>query len=125
MCLRPMPFLKHDATECCEKREILNGKWATGIKNQLPEKNLPEYEKLYVVLCPLCNRFYDEYVSKRDCQQEALLKWLQTNDGNKFTIESSKFKSREPNRQLIFHRKHVGDIRAVSALGCGSNHDAT
>lgn len=113
ICSGPMPFLKKDGSEYCEKRELLNGKWATGIKNKLRNEKMPEYEKLFIVLCPLCNRFYGEYVSNRDEQQKTLLEWLRKNDGNEFTIHSSKCKSKEPDRQLVFHRKHVGDIRAV------------
>lgn len=123
ICWEPMPFLKKDGSECCEKREILNGKWANELTNNLQNEKMPEYKMLYIVLCPNCNRFYDEYVTKRDTQQDQLLEWIQRSDGYEFIIESSTCKSKESNRKLLFHQKHIGDIRAVIAANGESNQD--
>ena len=124
MCREPMSFRKRDGTDCREKRELFNGRWAAkrGLERGKVGKNmkpLPECVNLHLVLCPLCNSFYNEYVFLVDGQQTTLLDWIRDEDSDENIFVIKPFlhtKSTESDRELNFHRKHLSDIRACLPL---------
>ena len=125
MCCYPMQFQKRNGNECCEKRELLSGKWAVkrGLTNlhgdqteDSETERLPEYDKLNIVLCPICNSIFNEYQHLVDEHQDALLDWFRNENGKVFTIPCSQLNCNEPDRQLHFHQKHVDDIRSIQAV---------
>lgn len=127
MCCYPMPYRKRNGDECHDCPELLTGAWAKRKELILPttpteephlaKGQLPEHEKLHIVLCPLCSSLFHEYVTTCDPVQDALLAWLQSGSGTTFTIECSSFNTDQSDRSVHFHPKHLGDIRAIRAIG--------
>ena len=68
------------------------------------------------MLCPVCNAVIHEYVAVREKALRELNDWLRTGSGHEFEIACSRLNPDEPDRRLIFHRKHLDDIRAIGRL---------
>lgn len=134
ICCYPMPFQKRNKEDCREKRELLSGNWASGrgYSLSMPIKEgddkeedeivaLPEEPKLYIVVCPTCNRIFQEYVASLDDEQDRLLKWILEEDSPKFQIRCSSLNEGESDRWIQFHRKHLDDIREIVSANLVKN----
>jgi hypothetical protein len=121
ICRYPMPFRKRNREEYCEKHELLSGTWAAkrGYSLSMPIEDgdeivaFPEEPMLHIVVCPTCNRIFQEYVATVDDEQDRLLKWILEDVSPKFQIRCSAMNDEESDRWIQFHRKHLDDIREV------------
>ncbi len=109
--LHEMPFWKSVDQMYSGKEELFNRQMG----QQLPDA-LPETKELNLLLCPNCAAIYTKFIAAKPEQQMRLFEWVRSDASNEtFNINCS-LSGKQPNRSLVFHPKHLDDIRNVDGV---------